>query len=525
MKLFTNAKFLSCEADNRVYSAMVVDGGKIVWLGNEGSIPGGFWGAKKVDLGGAVVTPAFGDTHMHFESLCVFENTFYLMDVKNFDEAKRIVRAYAESAPKAKLLIGYGCSAHTVEEGRLPERKDMDEWTDRPLMVIKYDGHAAVCNSAMMNILSDEVKKDPGCKQDTGWLYQNAFFAGTNEATGMIPSFDVIKGLTKGADSLAQVGIGLVHNVEGVGFKNDLDVDMINVLNAGLPQAYRIFFQTMDIEAVKKRKLSRVGGCFKLALDGCFGSEDAALLKPYANNPDNKGMLYYTQEQVNDFAIKANRAGLQIAMHAIGDAAVEQCITAYEAALADHPREDHRHVMIHCCMVSDEQLDRIAKLKLCLAVQSPFIYWRQEPDAYLRSILGDERNARLNPLNSMHKRGIMLGDGSDGPTTRPNPLQAMSFAVNHPNPDERITRMQALRMITYNPAYMSFDENRRGTLEVGKIADFVALSDNPLTAEKIEDIKVRELYLAGKKYKKPASGALPLLLRSCWNKLFRKEFI
>ena len=183
-----------------------------------------------------------------------------------------------------------------------------------------------------------------------------------NEATAYIPTMDIIRGLSGGAEYLASVGIGLVHTVEGVGFANDLDIDMIKILAPGLPQAFRIFFQTMELKAVKKHGFKRVGGCFKLALDGCFGSEDAALKEPYANDPNNYGVL-----------------------------AVEQCITAYEAAYADKPWDDARHVMIHVCLASEEQLKRAAKIKLCIAAQSPFIYWKQEPDEYLCSVLGRER--------------------------------------------------------------------------------------------------------------------------------------
>ena len=260
MELYTNARFISCEKENRIYTAMAVKGGHIVWLGDESSIPPRYGKAKRVDLGGATVTPAFGDTHMHFGSLCVFENTFYLMDVKNFAEAKAAVRRYADSHRKNKVLMGYGCTANTVAEHRLPEKRDLDDWTERPLMVMKYDGHAAVCNSAMLALLSDKVKSDPGCNTETGWLYQSAFYNGVNEATAYIPTMDIIRGLSGGAEYLASVGIGLVHTVEGVGFANDLDIDMIKILAPGLPQAFRIFFQTMDLKAVKKHGFKRVGG-------------------------------------------------------------------------------------------------------------------------------------------------------------------------------------------------------------------------------------------------------------------------
>ena len=525
MKVYANGQFITCEKENRVCSAMVVDKGRIAWIGEEGELPKAYMKATRVDLEGSTVTPAFGDTHMHFASLCVFENTFYLMDVKGFDEASAIVGKYASSHPKAKILMGYGCSAHTVAEGRLPEKADLDQWTARPLLIVKYDGHAAVANSAMMALLSDEVKKDPGCDEKSGWLYQNAFYQGVNEATAFIPTMDIIRGLGNGADYLASVGIGMVHSVEGVGFKNDIDVDMMKILAPGLPQAFRLFFQTMDLEKAKKHGFTRIGGCFKLALDGCFGSEDAALLEPYANDAANSGVLNYTQEEVNAFAIGANREGWQITMHAIGDAAIEQCVTAYEAAYADRPWSDARHIMIHSCLAHEDQLKRAAKIGLCLAMQSPFIYWKQEPDDYLCRILGRERAADLNPLGTIHRLGIVAGDGSDGPCTRPNPLRGMACAVNHPNPKERISRLDALRMITANPAYMSHDEKDRGTLTAGKIADFVVLGENPLTAEDIEHIPVKALYLHGKKYIPEKPGALKILCRALFRRLFRKEFI
>ncbi|MCC8357096.1 MAG: amidohydrolase [Oscillospiraceae bacterium] len=525
MVVYKNARFISCEPENRFFSAMAVDKGRIVWVGSPENLPASCQRARVVDLQGAAVTPAFADTHIHFESFATFQQTFYLMDAESFDEDAAIVRAYADAHPRAKVLMGYGCSAHTVREGRLPERADMDSWTDRPLMVVKYDGHAAVCNSAMLSLLTDEVKNDPGYDGESGWLYQNAFYKGVNEVTAKIPILDVVRGLSKGAKALADVGIGLVHNVEGVGYTGDLDVDMINILAPGLPQAYRIFFQTMDLEAVKKRKFPRVGGCFKLALDGCFGSEDAALTSPYANDPNNVGVLYYSQEEINDFVIRANRMGLQIAMHAIGDRAVEQAVTAYEAAMADYPREDARHVLIHCCMATPEQLDRIARLKLCVAVQSPFIFWKQEPQEYLDRILGPERAGALNPLGQLQRRGVVMGDGSDGPCTMPNPLAAMANAVSHPDAEARMERLDALRMITYNPAYMSFDEHERGSLTEGKIADFVVLSDDPLTAPDIRTIQIQALYLAGKKYDGKTPGVLGLLRRSIHNRLFRRAFI
>ena len=125
----------------------------------------------------------------------------------------------------------------------------------------------------------------------------------------------------------------------------------------------------------------------------------------------------------------------------------------------------------------------------------------------------------------MHRVGLVVGDGSDGPCTRPKPLYGMACSVNHPTPSERISRLDALRMITANPAYMSHEEDKRGTLTVGKIADFVVLGDDPLTAEDIAGIEVKDLYLHGKKHVPEDTGVAKLLLRAIVKRITQKEYI
>jgi predicted amidohydrolase YtcJ len=518
MILYKNAEFITCQPENRVCKAMAVEKEHIAWIGDEP--PASLQVAKTVDLGGAAVVPAFADTHIHFESYCIFESTFHIGSALSFGEAKDRVAAYADANPKAKILLGFGACAHLVKEKRLPARRDLDTWSARPLLIIKYDGHAAVGNTALLKVFTKAVTDDPGFDGETGWLYGSAFYNGVNEITSRISIAGIIRGLSLGASRMARAGIGYAHAVEGVGFPRDMDVDMLRALRFGLPQTFRVFFQTMDVAKVVKRRLKRIGGCFSLALDGCFGSRDAALSVPYAGEPENYGQLSYTQEQVNAFAIAANRAGLQIAMHAIGDRAVEQCITAYESALADFPREDHRHTIIHCCLASPSQLERIARLKVCVTLQTPTLYWPQEPDSYLRGILGG-RVDNIMPIGSMHRVGIMVADGSDAPCTPPDPIRGMACAVNHPNPAERVTSLQALMMRTYNPAFLGFDENERGSLAVGKAADFTVLSRNPLTVPrgKIGDITVKALYLRGKPADYKARGMASLLLKAAAGKL------
>lgn len=143
-----------------------------------------------------------------------------------------------------------------------------------------------------------------------------------------------------------------------------------------------------------------------------------------------------------------------------------------------------------------------------MPVQSAFIGWKQEPDSYLEKLLGTERASRLNPIKTFADNGIVVSFGSDAPCTDPDPIQWIHRAVNHSNLEERITVQQALRMATYNGAYTTFDEKERGSLEVGKVADMVILSDNPYTVDssKIADITVEELILSGRPYESAVSS-------------------
>ena len=514
MTVFKNAHFISCEPENRNFSVLAEHKGRIVYCGNE--VPAQYANSPAIDLGGKTVVPAFADTHIHFASHALFESTLDVREAGDFAALGRMLQEYEARTKKQKLSICFGCCAHTVKEGRLPNKADLDACTTRPTMIVKYDGHAGVGNSALIESLPEIVKADAGFDAPTGWMEQNAFYEGVNFMTAQISPLSIVSGLQKAADAMARRGIGLVHAAEGVGYKNDIDLDMMRFAARGLPQDFRIFFQTMDVSKALKRKLPRIGGCFRLALDGCFGSEDAALLEPYANNPENHGFLSYTQEQVNQFCVEANRQGLQIAIHAIGDAAAEQALTAYEAAQRDHPRPDARHILIHACLMNESQQARAAALGLMIATQPAFLYWRHEPQAYLDRILGAARANEIMPLKSWVDKGIVISAGSDAPCTLPDPLRGIHYACNHPNPAQRLSALDALRMHTAWAAYTSFDENRRGTLCDGLLCDFVVLSEDPLAipADQLDTLRIERVYFRGKPYESKQRGLAGMLCKA-----------
>ena len=322
-------------------------------------------------------------------------------------------------------------------------------------------------------------------------------------------------------DYEASMGIGMIHTVSGVGFPLNVDITIEKLFAKSAQNGFqiRVFPQSMDTSVATSRKLPRIGGCFECALDGCYGSQDAAMLEPYVNDKSNSGVLYYTDEKVIEFCKKANRMGLQIEMHAIGDKAFEQATKALKAALDDYPRENHRHGIIHACLPTKEGVDICAKYHINLLMQSAFDNWRQEPPEYTESILGKERNARLNPVKTFVEKGCIVGQGSDAPCTNPDPIDWLYRACNHTNPSQSVDVYTALRMLTYNGCYQTFDEKDRGTLEVGKIADMVVLSENPyeVSAKDLRRIKVEKLILSGEEYKSQSQSLASVIWKGISN--------
>ena len=513
MKLY-KGNILTVDASDRVCRYLVEDRGKILYVGDEE--PKSLDRMEVIDLSGKTIVPAFVDTHQHFASFATFNAGLNVMDAESNEEIMEMIREFAGKS-KAKTLIAFGASPYSVREGRLLSRSEMDQaCPDRPMMMCKYDGHACVVNTPLLKLVDRKVKGLRGYHPDTGEMNQEAFFAVSDFITGSLPIPELVKNMQSAVDYMAQHGIGMVHSVSGVGFAMNLDISLEKWFGRGLDGDFqlRIFAQSMDTKVATRRGFPRIGGCFACALDGCFGSKDAALNEPYEGTTDDYGVLYYTDEEVIDFCKKANRAGLQIEMHAIGDRAFDQATRALKAALDDYPRKDHRHGIIHDCMVTEEGLQICSDYHIQMPMQSAFIGWKQEPDEYLEEILG-ERAQHLNELRRIWDAGVVISAGSDGPCTDPDPISWIDRAVNHSDASQRLTVQEALRMCTYNGAYTTFDEKERGSLEMGKIADMAVLSDDPYTIEpeRLADIKVEGLYLAGKPYEKQRSSFAATILR------------
>lgn len=500
MKIYYG-KIVTCDWNGSVVKYLVEDQGKVLYTGNH--LPEVYTaGSEYIDLGGRAILPAFGDGHIHFSLWSLFNSTFDLRAAGSVEEIGAVIKGYTIKDPRAKIVIGFGHSPYTMDENRLVTRAELDRFVkELPVIVVCYHGRAAVLNSTAVGMLPRELRDLRGFDLESGYLCGNAFQQARQFILGRIPVSKMISSVLYGMDTAASFGVGLFHANEGAGFPGDRDVDLIRVLSKNTRLQFRLYFQTMEIDRVLKRDLPRIGGCFECALDGTFGSRDAALLEPYEGEDYDRGSLFYSDGALAEFVCRANRAGLQVQLHCTGDAAVTQAVRVLQEALEDYPRNDHRHTLINASLVPDEALEQVAEMGIGINVQPASLISPLEPPEYLEKILGD-RVYQLLPVKKMLSTGINVSAGSGGPVNIPDPVLGLIGACNHFVPGQSAQVSDALSMYTYNIAHTSFDEGERGSLERGKSADMVVLNKNPLDCEphRLQFLNVEKLILAGEEY-------------------------
>jgi predicted amidohydrolase YtcJ len=366
--------------------------------------------------------------------------------------------------------------------------------------LIGVTGHTSAANSRALAIL-DPPDGTPGVMLDAEGR-PNGLLAGQFSYDAADRFSEVFGAGDKAAAMIAQaigqahsVGLTTLHALEG-GIVGD-DTAVLEFLDAlpELPLRILLWYQTMDVEKVQALGLPRIGGC--ILLDGDVGPHTAALREPYLDEPDSCGTLYHSQEEVDAFVLKAHLAGLQVAMHAVGDAAVEQALNAYEAALAAHPRGDHRHRIEHCEVIGEDQIERARRLGVALAIQPPFNHFWPHTTYY--PLLGEERAWKADPVRTLMRPGLLVAGGSDSTVTPLGPLVGVHAAVNHSNPAERVSVQEALELYTINAARIAFEEAEKGSLETGKLGDLVVLGADPfqVAPEEIKEIPVEMTVLGG----------------------------
>lgn len=505
--LVEGARIYPLTEEGARYAVMGISEGKVAYLRETADAGLRARARRIVDLGGKTVLPGFFDTHVHFSGLGIISISLDLRGARSLGEVYERTRTYlASPAYRGGLVAGFGLMDELLAERRLPTRRDLDELCPGvPAILAKGDGHCTVLNTPAMAALRlsagmPGVEVDPDTGEPTGVMRGPANFsvyAGMGRLFGLARS---LAGMVAANNLALAGGVTSVHAAEGLGFPGDSDVRGVLQVAPHLDVRVRLYLQSREVEKARRLGLDCIGACFATAVDGSTTSGTAAFFEPYEGGGDNRGLVYFSQEELDAFVRQAHIAGLQVNLHAIGDRAIDMAITAYEQALAARPRADHRHRIEHCSFPTEAQLDRIARAGIAVSTQPGFLEQPGLDYESTRRSLGEERARRYTPLRDMIRRGITVGGSSDGPVMDIDPLAGVQIAVTHPVAEQRLTVYEALRMFTAGAARIGCADDRRGTLAPGKDADFIVLDTDPFAVppERIGAIKVERAFIAGR---------------------------
>jgi predicted amidohydrolase YtcJ len=483
--------------------AVAIGGGKILVVGsNEEALTFAGTETRVLDAGGNTVLPGFIDSHVHFMGTGLDAASVYLTGAANQTEFMERLSGKARTLKKDAWLRGYGYDETKLAEKCLPTLAELDAaYPDRPVFLSRIDAHSCFLNSVAFRMLGVDENAE-GIIRDERGIFTGVLKAASNSAARKTMSEELTtdemrrEAMDYGAKEALKAGVTSIHALEGGSLFSDKDVDVLLRHQGEIPLRTVVYHQIMDVRRVRSEGLPRVGGC--ITVDGSLGSRTAALLEPYADMPDVSGTPYVTQKEIDDFVMEAHCADMQIAMHTIGDRAIEMLMQAYEKALYKYPRTNHRHRFEHFSVPTYDQIRRAKQLNVCIAVQPSFDYYTSETMMPVR--LGPERVKRSYPLRSLVEEGLVIAGGSDSNITPISPLLGIYSSMTHSQPLQRLSLYESLKLFTINGAYLAFEEREKGTLTPGKLGDAVIVEGDiwKATPLEIKDMKVLYTIVGGK---------------------------
>jgi len=502
-QVFTNGRIYTLDPAGTMAEAIAVRDGRIIGIGSNESIKQ-FIGPDtlQADLGGKVVIPGCIDSHCHLVMHGIAcTRSADLTDSRSIVELLDRLRAHAAKSPNNKWIVGERFDQEIFAEGRWVTREDLDQVSaDKPILVARLCYHAIVANSAALLPIKDKLTRE---QWETGRL--------TEDDCGLVWSqvpdcteAELEKAMLHAFNEARNAGITSVH----------CQIDSMEELTllrrlrdeGRLPIRVRVQwpYHLMDKLVAEGAKTGsgddfiRIGS-IKIFMDGSMGARTCAMCEPFADDPGNCGDLFRTDKELSEMLIKAQKNGFQAAIHTIGDLAITHGLGGIELAMPEG-NEDNilRHRLEHVAQMSPEIVSRMAKLNVLASVQPQFII----TDFWTHERVGPVRYKWCYPFKTMLNAGIRFGMGSDCPVERLDTMELLHRAVNRDvrNQDECLTVEETLRGYTNGSAYIGFEEQYKGSLETGKLADFVILSGDPFEVpkEKLGDLKAVDTVLGGK---------------------------
>jgi hypothetical protein len=526
--VYRGGSVITLDAENRVVEALGVEGDRIGAVGSEAEVRQ--WagdGARVVELDGRALLPGFIDAHGHYPGAGVYAHAADLNappigSVRNLDDLAARLREQAAEKEPGEWLIGMSYDDTLLAEGRHPTRADLDRVsTEHPVGVVHVSGHLAAVNGRGLEQLAisrdsadpegGRIRRGPD-GEPTGVLEETAMESVMAHVLqpGLRGSLAIVEEANRrylaAGVTTAQVGYAS-EDLAGLVWLSRLGrIPLRLVVWPGV--------EWMDAVLSGEASLPHTDplwvrfGAVKLISDGSIQGYTAYLREPYhvppGDDPAERGYPRYPQQELSARVATYREAGLQIAIHANGDAAIDDALDALEAAQAGDPELDARPVIIHAQMTRPDQLERMQRLRV---IPSFFVlhtyYWG---DRHRERFLGPERAARISPTRTAQRTGVRFTLHCDTPVVPMEPLRLVWAAVNRRTtggqelgPEERIDVTSALRAVTIDAAFQHFEEDLKGSLEPGKLADLVIVGRSPLAEppEGLASIPVLETIVGG----------------------------
>jgi predicted amidohydrolase YtcJ len=408
---------------------------------------------------------------------------FILPDLSSADSLDGVfdlLRAASSQSRELGFLMAFNLEPGRLREQRMPFCRELDKvLPDQPALVYRVDGHSAVLNSKGMELVFGHSTPE-GAERDehgteTGRLASIAYEQASRAFKRLLPREPKLAAFDKATDGAVQKGVLTLGAFVGSDEPGDDVPELLTEFASELPIEIVIYPQTRSIARARTMASTRIGGC--ILIDGSFGSHTAALMTDYSDRPGNRGKLYFSDVELEEFLRAADAAGLQTAVHAIGDRAVSQVVGCYERFLNGNPL---RHRIEHAELLNDGLTERIACLGIILGVQPAFEHYWGGPTGMYSQRLGN-RFRSTNPYRQLLDRNVILSGGSDAPITPISPQLGIQSAINHPVPEHRLTPVEAWRLFTDRAAFALGQDKRKGSLTPGHDADFLVMDDLPST--------------------------------------------
>jgi predicted amidohydrolase YtcJ len=457
-------------------TAMLVQDGTVVWVGEEGAAESYAQGADEVvRLEGALVTPAFVDAHVHATSTGLALTGLDLTGCPSLAEALHRLERYAKEQGPGGVLIGHGWDESGWPEGRPPSRAEVDAAAAGAAVYLsRTDVHSAIASSALL-AMAPGVEALPGHHPQRP-LTRDAHHAVRRAALAHLTAGQRRAAQRAALERAAALGIGTVHECAGPDISSPDDLAELLALPAGgaLPRVVGYWGEAGAQGVATARALGAHGAAGDLFVDGALGSRTACLCEPYADDRGTTGAAYLTAEQIGEHVAACTEAGLQAGFHAIGDAALHAVVAGVRAAaerVGLARVRALRHRVEHAELLDPGAVAAFAELGLTASVQPAFdAAWGGEDGMYVAR-LGRERARALNPFAALLRAGVPLAFGSDAPVTPLDPWGTVRAAAFHRTPEHRISVRGAFTAHTRG-GWRAIGRDDAGVLVPGAPADY-----------------------------------------------------